>query len=101
LIFEFLKGDSMAEKMAIGILETKSLVALIEAADASVKAAHVDLLSWRTVGSGLVSMIIEGEVAAVRSAIEAGREAASRIGEVTAELVLPKPVDEIKISFES
>jgi len=90
----------MAEKMAIGIFETRSLAALIEGADASVKAAHVDLLSWRTIGSGLVSFIIEGEVAAVRSAIEAARDAASRVGEVTAELVLPKPVDEIKVAFE-
>jgi microcompartment protein CcmL/EutN len=89
----------MAEKMAIGILETKGLAALIEGADASVKAAHVDLLSWRMVGGGVVSMMVEGEVAAVRSAIDAGKDAASRVGEVTAELVLPKPVDEIKGAF--
>lgn len=91
----------MAEKMAIGILETKSLAALIEGADASVKAAHVDLVSWRMVGGGMVSMMVEGEVAAVRSAIEAGRDAASRVGEVTAELILPKPVDEIKPAFDA
>ena len=91
----------MAEMKAVGILETKSLAALIEGADASVKAAHVDLLAWRMVGGGMVSMQVEGEVAAVRSAIEAGKDAAARVGEVTAELVLPKPVDDIKGAFGS
>lgn len=91
----------MAEAKAIGILETRSLAALIEGSDAAVKAAHVDLVAWRKVGGGLVSMEVEGEVAAVRSAIEAGKDAAARVGEVTAELVLPRPVDEIKGAFRS
>jgi len=94
-----MKGEDMAEMKAVGILETNGLAALIEGAAAAVKTAHVELLSWKAIGSGLVSMIVEGEVAAVRSAIEAGKDAAARVGEVTAHLVVPKPVEESKGAF--
>lgn len=90
----------MAEVKAIGILETRGFVPLIEGADAAVKAAVVDIVEWRQVGSGLVSFIIEGEVSAVRSAIEAAVAAASRAGEVISELVIPKPVDELRTTFK-
>ncbi len=89
----------MADSKAIGMLETKGLTPLIEGADAAVKAASVDLVEWRRIGSGLVSFVIEGEVAAVRSAIEAGKEAASRVGTVVSELIIPRPVSEIKSTF--
>lgn len=89
----------MAEVKAIGILETRGFVPLIEGADAAVKAASVDLVEWRQVGSGYVSFIVEGEVAAVRSAIEAAVAAATRAGEVISELVIPRPVDELSTTF--
>lgn len=86
----------MAEVKSIGILETKGFVPLIEGADAAVKAANVDIVEWRQVGSGIVSLVVEGEVAAVRSAIEAAREAASKVGEIISDTVIPRPVDELK-----
>lgn len=89
----------MAVKNAIGILETKGFAPLIQGADAAVKAANVELVEWRQVGSGYVSFVIEGDVAAVRSAMDAGADAASRIGEVISQLVIPRPVDELYNSF--
>jgi len=90
----------MPEIKAIGILETKGFVPLLEGADAAVKAANVDLVEWRPIGSGYVSFVIEGEVAAVRSAIEAARSAAAAAGEVVSETVIPRPVDELKTTFK-
>ncbi|MBW1764702.1 MAG: BMC domain-containing protein [Deltaproteobacteria bacterium] len=89
----------MAEVKAIGILETNGFTPLIEGADAAVKAASVDVVEWRKVGSGYVSFVVEGEVSAVRSAIDAARESASRVGEVISELVIPRPVDELQTTF--
>jgi ethanolamine utilization protein EutM len=86
----------MAELKAIGVLETKGLVPLIEGADAAVKAANVELVEWKQLGGSYVSFTVEGEVAAVRSAIEAGKEAASRTGEVISEVIIPRPVAELK-----
>jgi ethanolamine utilization protein EutM len=90
----------MADVKAIGILETRGFVPLIEGADAALKAANVDLLEWRQIGSGLVSFVVEGEVAAVRSALDAARIAASAAGEVVSELILPRPVEELKTTFK-
>ncbi len=90
----------MAELKAIGILETRGFVPLIEGADAAVKAANVDVVEWRQVGSAYVSFVVEGEVAAVRSAIEAARTAAARVGEVISDLVIPRPVDELQTTFD-
>lgn len=89
----------MADIKAIGILETKGFVPLIEGADAAVKAANVDLIEWRQIGSGYVSFVVEGEVAAVRSALEAGRAAAASAGAVISETIIPRPVDELKETF--
>jgi len=89
----------MAEVKAIGILETRGFVPLIEGADAAVKAASVDVVEWRQVGSGYVSFVVEGEVSAVRSAIDAARESAARVGEVISDLVIPRPVEELKKTF--
>ncbi len=91
----------MSVKNAIGILETKGFATLVLGADAAVKAANVELVEWRQVGSGYVSFVIEGDVAAVRSALDAGNEAASRVGEVISQLVIPRPVDELSNSFNS
>ena len=70
-------------KQALGMIETKGFVALAEATDAMLKAANVTLTGWEKVGSGLVTGFIEGDVAAVRAAIDAGASAAKRIGEVS------------------
>ncbi|RJP69100.1 MAG: BMC domain-containing protein [Ignavibacteriales bacterium] len=89
----------MAVKNAIGILETKGFAPLILGADTALKAANVDLIEWRQVGSGYVSFTVEGDVAAVRSAIEAAAEAASKIGEVISSLIIPRPVEELDKTF--
>ncbi len=90
----------MAIKNAIGILETIGFAPLVQGADAALKAANVDLIEWRQVGSGYVSFVIEGDVAAVRSAIDTAAESASKIGEVTSQLVIPRPVEELEQSFK-
>ena len=89
----------MAVIKSIGILETRGLVPLVAGADAAVKAASVDILEWRKVGSGYVSFVVEGEVAAVRSGIDAAMNAASAVGEVISHSVIPRPVDELKTTF--
>ena len=76
---------------AIGLVETKGLVAAIEAADAMVKAANVRLISKEYVGSQLVTIIVTGEVGAVKAATEAGATAAKRIGNVVSVHVIPRP----------
>lgn len=90
----------MAVKNAIGILETKGFAPLVQGADAALKAANVELIEWRQVGSGYVSFVIEGDVAAVRSAIDAGVDAASKVGEVLSQLIIPRPVEEIDKTFD-
>lgn len=85
---------------AIGIVETKGFAPLVQGADAAIKAANVDMVEWRMVGSGFVSFVIEGDVAAVRAAIDAGVNAASAIGEVVSELVIPRPIEELDQSFK-
>ena len=69
-------------KQALGMIETKGLVALFEATDAMLKSANVSFAGWQTVGSGMVTAFVEGDVAAVKAATDAGAEAAARIGEV-------------------
>ena len=76
---------------ALGMVETRGLVAAIEAADAMVKAANVTLIGSEKIGSGLVSIMVRGDVGAVKAAVEAGQTAASRIGEVVSALVIPRP----------
>src|SRR5437016_12833511 len=80
---------------ALGMVETKGLVALIEASDAMVKAANVTLIGWQKIGSGLVTAFIVGDVAAVKAAIDAGAAAAGRIGEVAGVQVIPRPTEDI------
>jgi len=76
---------------ALGMVETRGLVAAIEAADAMVKAANVQLIGSEKIGSGLVSVMVRGDVGAVKAAVEAGGEAAARLGEVIATHVIPRP----------
>jgi ethanolamine utilization protein EutM len=76
---------------ALGMIETRGLVACIEAADAMVKAASVTLLNRRAIGGGYMTVMVRGDVGAVRTALEAGARAARRIGEVVAVRILPSP----------
>ena len=76
---------------ALGMIETRGLVAAIEAADAMVKAANVTLIGSEKIGSGLVSVMVRGDVGAVKAAVEAGGAAAARLGEVIATHVIPRP----------
>ena len=76
---------------ALGMVECKGLVAMIEAADAMVKAANVQLVGYEKVDAGLVTAIVRGEVAAVKSAVDAGAAAARKVGEVVATHVIPRP----------
>ena len=89
----------MAGRNAIGILETKGFAPLVLGADAAVKSANVELVEWRQVGSGYVSFVVVGDVAAGRSAIDAGIEAASKVGEVMSQLVIPRPDDALEGTF--
>ena len=78
---------------ALGMIETKGLVAVIEATDAMLKAARVNYLGMRKVGSGLVTVLVTGDVAACRAAVDAGAAAAAKIGEVVSVHVIPRPHD--------
>ncbi|HET6423552.1 MAG TPA: BMC domain-containing protein [Planctomycetaceae bacterium] len=86
----------MAEPMkALGMLETKGLVCLIEGVDAMLKSANVQMVGWEKVGSGLVTAFVVGDVAAVKAAVDAGAGAASKIGEVVSVQVIPRPHEDI------
>ena len=78
-------------KEALGMVETRGLTAAIEAADAMVKAAEVTLIGTEKIGSGLVSVMVRGDVGAVKAAVEAGSANASRLGELVAVRVIPRP----------
>lgn len=80
---------------ALGMIETRGLVSLIEALDAMLKSANVKTAGWEKVGSGLVTGFVVGDVAAVKAAIDAGAAAASKIGEVVSVQVIPRPHEEL------
>ncbi len=81
---------------ALGMVETRGLVAAIEAADAMVKAANVVLIGTEKIGSGLVSVMIRGDVGAVKAATEAGANAAQNLGEIIAVHVIPRPHSDVE-----
>jgi microcompartment protein CcmL/EutN len=93
-IFILQKGDLHME--ALGMVETRGLTASIEAADAMTKAANVTLVGTEKIGSGLVSVIVRGDVGAVKAATEAGAEAASKLGELVAVHVIPRPHQDVE-----
>lgn len=80
---------------ALGMIETKGFVSLVEATDAMLKAANVELVGWDKVGSGMVTAFVVGDVAAVKAAVDAGAAAASRIGEVISVQVIPRPHEDL------
>ena len=86
----------MAALQALGMIETKGLVASIEAADAMVKAANVKLIGKVHVGGGLVTVMARGDVGAVKSATDAGAAAAERVGELISVHVIPRPHDDVE-----
>lgn len=84
---------------ALGMVECKGLVAMIEAADAMVKGANVHLVGFEKIDAGLVTAIVRGEVAAVRSAVDAGAAAARKVGEVVATHVIPSPHADVDVAI--
>ncbi len=83
-------------KNALGLIETKGLVGAIEAADAMVKAAQVTLIGKETIGGGYVTVMVRGEVGAVKAATDAGTAAARRVGELVSSHVIPRPHAEVE-----
>ncbi len=86
----------MTQKEALGMIETRGLVAAIEAADAMLKAANVELVGTEKIGSGLVSVMVRGDVGAVKAAVEAGGTSATRLGELIATHVIPRPHSDVE-----
>ena len=86
----------MAAMQALGMIETRGLTAAVEAADAMVKAAEVTLIGTEKIGSGLVTVMVRGDVGAVKAATEAGQSAASRLGELIAVHVIPRPHEDVE-----
>ena len=84
------------EKQALGMVETRGLIGAIEAADAMVKAANVKLIGKERIGSGLVTVMVRGDVGAVKAATEAGAAAAKRVGELISVHVIPRPHDDVE-----
>jgi len=82
---------------ALGMVETKGLVGSIEAADAMVKAANVTLIGKEQIGAGLVTVMVRGDVGAVKAATDAGASAAARVGELVSVHVIPRPHNEVEI----
>ena len=83
-------------KEALGMIETRGLTAAVEAADAMVKAAEVELIGTEKIGSGLVSVMVRGDVGAVKAAVEAGSTTAARLGELIATHVIPRPHEDVE-----
>ena len=86
----------MASLEALGMVETRGLVAAIEAADAMCKAANVTLVGTEKIGSGLVTVMVRGDVGAVKASVEAGTAAASKLGELVATHVIPRPHNDVE-----
>ena len=87
--------DITRAKQAIGIIETKGFIALIEASDAALKAADIKMTGWDKIGSGLVTGFFTGDVAAVKAGLDAAAAAASNLGTVTSVQVIPRPHDDL------
>ncbi len=93
---EIMKGEITMAQEALGMVETRGLVAAIEAADSMLKAANVVLVGTEKIGSGLVSVMVRGDVGAVKAAVEAGSNNAARLGELVATHVIPRPHGDVE-----
>ncbi len=87
----------MSSQNALGMIETKGLIGAVEAADAMVKAANVELVGREQVGSGLVTVMVRGDVGAVKAATDAGAAAANRVGELVSVHVIPRPHSDVEL----
>ena len=90
------KEEKKMSQEALGMVETRGLVASIEAADSMLKAANVALVGTEKIGSGLVTVMVRGDVGAVKSAVESGAESAGRLGELVATHVIPRPHTDVE-----
>ena len=95
-IKENVKGDFKMALEALGMVETRGLVAAIEAADSMLKAANVVLVGTEKIGSGLVSVMVRGDVGAVKAAVDAGSNNAAKLGELVATHVIPRPHGDVE-----
>lgn len=93
---QIIKEEVKMAQEALGMIETRGLVAAIEAADAMLKAANVVLVGTEKIGSGLVSVMVRGDVGAVKAAVEAGGSSASKLGEIIATHVIPRPHGDVE-----
>ena len=97
------KNDPVSEKVevgdALGMIETRGLIGMIEAADAMLQTAHVVLVSWQKVDAGLVTALIRGDVGSVKAATDAGAAAARRVGELVGVHVIARPADDLEKVF--
>ena len=93
---ENMKGDFTMAQEALGMVETRGLVAAIEAADSMLKAANVVLVGTEKIGSGLVSVMVRGDDGAVKAAVEAGSNNAAKLGELVATHVIPRPHGDVE-----
>jgi ethanolamine utilization protein EutM len=84
---------------AIGLVETRGLVALVEATDAMAKAANVQIVKRVSIGGGLVTTVVSGDVGSVRAAVDAGSNAASQVGELVSSHIIPRPADGLVDAF--
>jgi ethanolamine utilization protein EutM len=84
---------------ALGLIETKGFVGMVEAADAMVKAAKVELVGYEKIGGGFVTCIVRGDVAAVKAAVEAGARGAERVGQLVSTHVIPRPHESIEMAL--
>ena len=91
-----IKEDFVMVQQALGMVETRGLVAAVEAADAMLKAANVTLVGTEKIGSGLVSVMVRGDVGAVKAAVESGASSAARLGELVATHVIPRPHGDVE-----
>ena len=93
---EVQKEERRMSQEALGMVETRGLTAAIEAADAMTKAAEVTLVGTEKIGSGLVTVMVRGDVGAVKAAVETGADAAGRLGELVATHVIPRPHNDVE-----
>jgi ethanolamine utilization protein EutM len=84
---------------ALGMIETRGFTAMVEASDAMVKAAKVELVSYEKIGGGYVTAVVRGDVAAVRAAVDAGTRAAERVGEIVSTHVIPRPHGNVDVTL--
>jgi microcompartment protein CcmL/EutN len=86
----------MADQEAMGLIETRGYIGAVEAADAAAKAAQVEIVSRQKADAGLVTIFLNGDVASVRAAVDAGAAAAKRVGELVSSLVIPRPAEGVR-----